>query len=60
VYIGGFVWGVPFGRGKLVMENGAIYEGDIRYGKANGVGRLLNGGYIYQGGFKDDLKHGEG
>ncbi len=42
------------------MTNGATYEGDIRYGKANGVGRLLNGGYTYQGGFRDDLKHGQG
>lgn len=49
---------MPFGRGKLVMANGATYEGDIRYGKANGIGRLLNSGYVYQGGFRDDLKHG--
>jgi hypothetical protein len=36
VFIGSFVEGVPFGRGRLVMNTGAYYEGDIKYGKANG------------------------
>lgn len=37
-YIGSFIEGVPFGKGKLIMASGAYYEGDIKYGKANGKG----------------------
>jgi hypothetical protein len=38
VYAGTFIEGVPFGKGKLIMSSGAYYEGEIRYGKANGEG----------------------
>jgi hypothetical protein len=60
VYIGNFVEGVPFGKGRLIMSSGAYYEGQIRYGKANGEGEFRDGDYIYKGQFKDDMKHGEG
>jgi len=38
VYQGMFYEGVPFGFGRLIMVSGALYEGEIRYGKANGEG----------------------
>lgn len=38
VYMGTFTEGVPFGKGKLIMNSGAYYEGEIKYGKANGEG----------------------
>jgi hypothetical protein len=36
VYQGLFYEGVPFGSGRLIMNSGAVYEGEIKYGKANG------------------------
>ena len=58
VYIGTFLEGVPFGRGRLIMTSGAYYEGDIKYGKANGQGEFHDGEYSYRGEFRDDRKHG--
>jgi hypothetical protein len=58
VYIGTFVQGVAFGRGRLVMNSGAYYDGEIKYGKANGEGEFRDGDYVYHGQFRDDLKHG--
>ena len=60
VFYGSFIEGVPFGRGRLIMPNGAHYEGEVRYGKANGQGVFIDGPYSYHGSFRDDLKHGEG
>jgi hypothetical protein len=42
------------------MTSGAVYEGDIQYGRANGEGVFTAVDYIYRGYFKDDLKDGEG
>lgn len=42
------------------MTSGAYYEGEIKYGKANGQGEFHDGDYSYRGEFKDDRKHGEG
>lgn len=53
---------MPNGRGRLEYEKeGRWYEGDWIHGRWTGNGCLSNGdGDFYEGGLKNDHKHGEG
>lgn len=54
--------GMPNGKGRLEYEKeGRWYEGDWIHGRWTGYGRLSNGdGDYYEGGLKNDHKHGTG
>eukprot|EP00538_Stauroneis_constricta_P004497 CAMPEP_0119570934 /NCGR_PEP_ID=MMETSP1352-20130426/43864_1 /TAXON_ID=265584 /ORGANISM="Stauroneis constricta, Strain CCMP1120" /LENGTH=832 /DNA_ID=CAMNT_0007620611 /DNA_START=1081 /DNA_END=3579 /DNA_ORIENTATION=+ len=54
--------GMPNGRGRLEYERaGRWYEGDWCHGRWTGFGRLSNGdGDFYEGGLRNDHKHGRG
>jgi hypothetical protein len=54
--------GMPNGKGRLEYEKeGRWYEGDWIHGRWTGYGRLSNGdGDFYEGGLKNDHKHGTG
>eukprot|EP00934_Nitzschia_sp_Nitz4_P007138 Nitzschia sp. Nitz4//scaffold99_size76975//14973//17249//NITZ4_005567-RA/size76975-processed-gene-0.24-mRNA-1//1//CDS//3329560823//7128//frame0 len=54
--------GMPNGKGRLEYEKeGRWYEGDWIHGRWTGYGRLSNGdGDFYEGGLKNDHKHGKG
>lgn len=46
---------------RVIHENGAIYEGNIKDGKANGHGTTTwTDGAVYVGKYKNDLWHGRG
>lgn len=46
---------------RVKYKNGAIYEGDIKEGKANGSGTTTwTNGAVYVGKYKNDLWHGRG
>lgn len=46
---------------RVKYKNGAIYEGDIKNGKANGSGTTTwTDGAVYVGKYKNDLWHGRG
>ncbi|MDC3124809.1 trypsin-like peptidase domain-containing protein [Gammaproteobacteria bacterium] len=51
---------------RIEYPNGSVYEGEVRNGKANGLGMTTHGprsirpGDIYQGGFRDGKYHGFG
>jgi hypothetical protein len=53
---------MPNGKGRLEYEKeGRWYEGDWIHGRWTGYGRLSNGdGDFYEGGLKNDHKHGTG
>lgn len=53
---------MPNGEGRLEYEKaGRWYEGDWIHGRWTGYGRLSNGdGDFYEGGLKNDHKHGTG
>ncbi len=47
--------------GNITWEDGSKYEGEIRFGKINGSGKLLLAdGSSYEGEFKDGVFHGNG
>src|SRR4051812_11210314 len=49
------------GKGKLVAENGDIYEGEFRRGTFHGKGKyIFNLGSYYEGEFVDGKKEGYG
>ena len=49
------------GYGKMVYENGSVYEGRWAYDKANGRGTITYAsGAMYTGGWKDGVMHGQG
>lgn len=54
--------GMPHGNGRLEYDKvGRWYEGDWKHGRWTGYGRLSNGdGDFYEGGLKNDHKHGRG
>jgi hypothetical protein len=54
--------GMPNGKGRLEYEKeGRWYEGDWIHGRWTGYGTLSNGdGDFYEGGLKNDHKHGPG
>jgi hypothetical protein len=53
---------MPHGSGRLEYDKaGRWYEGDWKHGRWTGYGRLSNGdGDFYEGGLKNDHKHGRG
>jgi len=60
-YTGGIVEGVREGKGKLVLENGDIYEGNWKNGKKSGHGiYLYSNGLKYNGNWEDDRMDGTG
>lgn len=42
------------------MENGDFYEGQVKFGRANGDGYFQTSIGEYRGAFKDNLRHGYG
>ena len=68
VYEGEFLNGLRHGQGAIVFENGDIYEGGWFEGQRTGPdGDATEGIYvahdgkeIYQGGFLDNKRHGNG
>lgn len=54
--------GMPHGFGRFeFLKGGRWYEGNWVHGHWTGQGKLSNGdGSHYDGGFQDDLKHGQG
>lgn len=52
---------IPNGKGKLVLDNGVVYNGDFKNGKMSGFGVMedFEGNY-YEGEFKRGTKHGKG
>ena len=49
------------GNYRVEYEDGAFYVGEMRNGKLNGMGSMTyTDGTIYDGIFKDDLRHGRG
>lgn len=48
------------GYGIHHLSNGEIYEGEFRKNRRHGIGRLVNSFGVYNGGFKNDSKEGEG
>tara|TARA_B100001123_G_C15138369_1_gene958426 strand:- start:33 stop:704 length:672 start_codon:yes stop_codon:yes gene_type:complete len=49
------------GRGIFTSSQGYIYTGDFKYGKPNGLGKLVyDNGDKYEGSFLDDRLHGQG
>lgn len=52
---------VPDGYGRLVTEDGSLYEGEFYMGMKQGIGRLIDsGGECYSGFWIEDLAHGKG
>ena len=62
VYIGEFVRGVMAGNCKFIFADGGIYQGMMVNGKALGKGKYIykNTNKVYEGEYKDNLKHGRG
>jgi hypothetical protein len=60
-YIGDLKEGIKEGKGKLVYENGLIYEGEWKNNKRNGYGILTdNKKNTYKGYWKDDMRDSTG
>lgn len=61
-YIGEMLNGKMHGKGKYVWANGQTHEGDFLNGNFDGYGirRRADGSIMYDGGWKDDKKHGHG
>lgn len=60
-YQGRFKQGIKEGKGKLIMGDGSIVEGEFINGELEGQGTITypNGNY-YKGGLKEGEKEGEG
>jgi len=51
--------GLKEGKGRLVDDQGNVYEGDFKNDKKNGIGKMIfSNGDIYEGGWADDQRHG--
>jgi hypothetical protein len=49
------------GRGIFTSSQGYVYTGEFRYGKPNGLGKLVyDNGDRYEGSFLEDMLHGRG
>ena len=61
VYTGYVKSGIPDGKGRMLFENGDVYEGDFVFGKehGNGVFTWANGD-VYEGGFENGCPEGQG
>ena len=61
LYEGFFKNGKRFGKGRMILLNGDVLEGDFVDGKLEGrVKYEFQDGSTYEGEWKDDAKHGEG
>lgn len=61
IYTGEIVNDLPHGKGIQIWSDGAKYEGNWKFGKANGYGIFYHvDGDIYKGYWKDDKANGEG
>jgi hypothetical protein len=60
-YIGEILDGKPDGYGEVYLKNCVLYAGEFKGGKKNGFGTryLLDGRKLFEGDYKDDVKHGE-
>lgn len=60
-YTGYMVTGTPHGQGKMVWDNGNVYEGNWKDGLINGQGKMVwNNGDLYEGNWKDGQYNGQG
>jgi len=63
-YEGQWVSDQQSGEGRQTWTDGRIYEGQFRYGKFDGSGRMVwhtqQGMLIYEGQYENDAKHGVG
>lgn len=60
-YTGYYVNGVPNGQGKMVWDNGDIYDGEWDQGQYNGNGTYIwKNGSSYSGDWKNGEMHGYG
>jgi hypothetical protein len=60
-YVGDRVDGKKEGKGKMVYQNGGIYEGEWKNDKRDGFGKMIyKTGSSYEGGWKDDKIDGIG
>jgi hypothetical protein len=49
------------GKGKMIYNNGDMYEGDWKNDKMEGYGKFIyNNGDIYEGDWKDNKREGHG
>lgn len=47
-------------QGRLVLQDGSIYDGMWRYGMRSGQGTVyFNNGDMFQGSWRDDVMHGK-
>lgn len=58
-YSGWFSKGLPHGEGKYIWANGDWYEGAWKYGIKEGEGKLVSGGSVISGYWKEDRYIGE-
>ncbi|OMJ72179.1 hypothetical protein SteCoe_29446 [Stentor coeruleus] len=60
-YIGNFHLDRIEGFGRMIFENGDVYEGEFLNGQAHGKGKYIQkNGAVYSGEFKKDKQHGIG
>ncbi|CAL5210142.1 unnamed protein product [Lathyrus oleraceus] len=53
--------GIPEGKGRLVLQDGNIYDGLWHTGKRSGPGTFyFKNGDMFQGSWRDDAMHGKG
>ena len=58
IFRAGVLWE---GKAKITLQNGIVYEGNVKNGKANGNGKItLPDGSFYEGEFKNDEIDGQG
>jgi hypothetical protein len=51
----------PYCKGRKLMPDGAVYEGEFRFGKPNGFGKLrFTDGTVYEGEFMAGVRSGQG
>ena len=61
-YVGQYQDGSAHGKGIYTWADGSYYDGDLKYGNRDGKGieKTSEGRVIYEGGYKDDCRDGNG